>query len=274
MTGNPFVNEAFTRALELYLKVKDHSENSDYHSFFAVVIRTIVFIYGELDIINPYITKNEFNMGGLDNNMTKYGFSKEKLQDFKQQFLEYEKQVGQKPNTAFVKIEKYLIDMFFCKMTDLEISQEEEIKFQEFLYMPSSTNPYMKQELEKNLNQLDIILKYYKSKQYEMSRKYALEEIHRYTLTPDAYFLLGYNLNQIQAMNDQDLQVVNQQIFNFFKVDSTSDNKEEMLEKAINYYKRYGNRLTSGNGYVDLLLFLSIIATAIFIVVLFVFNYL
>lgn len=274
MTGNPFVNEAFTRALELYLKVKDHNESSEYHSFFAVVIRTIVFIYGELDIINPYITKNEFNMGGLDNNMTKYGFSKEKLQDFKQQFIEYEKQEGQKPNTAFVKIEKYLIDMFFCKMMDLEISQEDEMKFQEFLYIPSNPNPYVKQEIEKDLTQPDILLKYYKSKQYEMSRKYDLEEIHRYTLTPDAYYLLGYNLNQIQAMNDQDLQVVNQQIFNFFKVDSTSENKEEMLEKAINYYKRYGNRLTSGNGYVDLLLFLSIIATVIFIVVLFIFNYL
>ena len=132
----------------------------------------------------------------------------------------------------------------------------------------------MKQEIEKDLTQPDILLKYYKSKQYEMSHKYDLEEIHRYTLTPDAYSLLGYNLNQIQAMNDQDLQVVNQQIFNFFKVDSTSENKEEMLEKAINYYKRYGNRLTSGNGYVDLLLFLSVIATAIFIVVLFIFNYL
>ncbi|MBR1679400.1 MAG: hypothetical protein IJ704_02020 [Bacilli bacterium] len=276
MVGKIFVNEAFSHALELYLKSKDHQESSEYQSFFAVAIRTLVFIYGELDIINPYITQNEFSMGGLDNNMTKYGFPKEKLQDFKQQFLEYEKESQQniKPNTAFIKIEKYLIDMFFYKINEIELSQEEKAKFQTLLYLQSNQIIYIKQELEKNINQTDIIDKYYASKQYELNRKYDLEKINRYTLIPDAYLLLGYNLNQIQSMTDQDLQNVNLQVYNFFKVDINAENKDEILEKAINYYKRYGNRLTSGNGYVDMLLFASIIATTIFIVLLFIFNYL
>lgn len=274
MIGKPFVNQAFSHAIELYLRLRDHKENSEYDSFLVVAIRTLVCIYGELDIINPYITQNELNMGGLDNNITKFGFPKDKLQDFKQQFMEYqiENEKNQKPNKAFIRIEKYLIDMFFYKKAGIQVSPEEEKMVQQLFYFPNTQNPVMKQEMTNNLINERELLEYYISKQYETTHSFNLEEIKRYTLIPEAYLLLGYNINQIQTMTDQDLNAVNKQVFDFFRVDINSENKDEMLLKAVNYYKRYGNRITSGNGYVDLLLFLSIIATAIFIVILFVFN--
>ena len=274
--GKTFVNQAFSDAIELYLKFKNNKESSEYHSFFVVVIRTLVYIYGELDIINPYITQNEVNMGGLDNNLNKYGFPNDKIQDFKNQFLLYQeqKQQGKKPNSAFLKIEKYLIDMFLYKKRYNSISDEELHEFQNLLYLPQNSNQIMQTELEENVVQKEELWLYFQSKHYETTHAFALEEIKRYTLLPDAYFLLGYNMNQIESMTDQDLTSVNKQIFDFFRVDINQPNKDEMLEKAVNYYKRYGNRLTSGNGYVDLLLFLSIIATVIFIVSLYVLNYL
>lgn len=276
MIGKPFVNQEFSSAIELYLKLKDHKENPGYYGFFVVVIRTLVYIYGELDIINPYITQNEGNMGGLDNNITKFGFPKDKLQDFKQQFIEYEKEKKEnaKPNHAFYKIEKYLIDMFFYKKNGTQINQEELNQIQELIYIPTNPNQIMQQELQSNLLKTDELVQYFLSKQYESTHNYNLEEIKRYTLIPEAYFLLGYNINQINNMTDQDLNAVNKQVFDFFKVDYNAENRDEMLGKAVNYYKRYGNRITSGNGYVDLLLFLSIIATTIFIVTLFVYNFL
>ena len=60
----------------------------------------------------------------------------------------------------------------------------------------------------------------------------------------------------------------------FFHVNPMEPNKAELLDKAVNYYKRYGNRVTTGNGYVDFLLFASILATAVFITTLFVLGYL
>lgn len=59
----------------------------------------------------------------------------------------------------------------------------------------------------------------------------------------------------------------------FFRVDSSLSNSKELLEKAVNYYKRYGNKITTGNGYVDFLLFASIAATALFVVALIALNY-
>ena len=87
MIGNVFINEVFSRAIELYLKYKDKPNEPEYHRFLVMAIRTLVSIYGELDIINPYITQNEHNMGGFDSNLTKFGFPKSDLEDFKKQFL-------------------------------------------------------------------------------------------------------------------------------------------------------------------------------------------
>ena len=53
MNTNIFVNEAITSGIENYLnKVNDDD-------FMTIVIKTLISIYGELDIINPYKTKNE-----------------------------------------------------------------------------------------------------------------------------------------------------------------------------------------------------------------------
>ena len=62
-----------------------------------------------------------------------------------------------------------------------------------------------------------------------------------------------------------DLKKVNDNVLNFFRINKEEPNKEDMLLKAISYYQKYGNRLTSGNGYVDMLLFLSVLVTALFI---------
>ena len=85
--------------------------------------------------------------------------------------------------------------------------------------------------------------------------------------------IVGYNFAQINALNSQDLQAVNNQIYTFFRVDASLPNRKELLDKAVNYYKRYGNRVTTGNGYVDFLLFASVAATAIFIVMLVAINF-
>jgi len=275
MIGKPFVNDVLSHAIELYLKYKDKPDDPIFQSFIVVAIRTLVFIYGELDILNPYITQNEHNMGGFDNNLMKFGFAEDKLIDFKEQFLKFaqEEQKGSKPNVPFMKIEKYLIDMFCLKTMVLSVSDEEYSKFQNYLYYSGNQNPIMQQDMERFLLKKDEFVLYYQSKLFECRHQFGLEPIKRKTLFEEAYLLLGYSMEQVNNLTDRDLQNVNNQIFNFFRVDPNLNNKEELLVKAVNYYKRYGNRLTSGNGYVDFLLFAGIIATAIFLVVLYSLHY-
>jgi len=123
MIGKPFINEVLSKSIEDYLKYKNKPESLEYSSFLVVVIRSLIFIYGELDIINPYITRNETNMGGFDVNLTKYGFPLSLVQEFKACFLDFQQECNamKKPNSAFLKIEKFLIQMYFYKQKTMNL---------------------------------------------------------------------------------------------------------------------------------------------------------
>ena len=276
MIGKVFINEVLSKSIELYLKYKDKKDSLEYNSFYITAIRTLIYIYGELDIINPYITQNEHNMGGFDSNITKYGFPAPLLDDFKKQFVLFNEAIQNKskPNVPFIKIEKYLIDMFFYKQKMMNLLSTEEEEFKKYLYIPENINPYIKKDIENFLTNKNILNEYFTSKKFEMHHQFKLEEIKRTTLNEEAYLLMGYKMPDINNLSDNDLEKVNHEVYAFFKVNELDDNKEEVLNKAINYYKRYGNKITTGNGYIDFLLFASVVATAIFITILFMFNYL
>ena len=273
MIGQPFINPVLSHAIEMYLKYKDHPEDPNFSEFTVMIVRTLVFIYGELDILNPYITHNEHMMGGFDSNITKYGFSIDALTDFKNQFLKFveEQQKNIRPNSAFIKIQKYLIDMYSYKQKNMNLPIDQLMLFKKYLYIPENSEKIA--EINRYLINPQEIIGYLNSKIYETNHNFILEPVKRETLNTDAYILLGYNMNQINNLNDTDLKAVNEQIYRFFRVDSNSPNSKELLDKAVNYYKRYGNRITTGNGYVDFLLFASIAATALFITVLIALNY-
>lgn len=267
MIGKPFINEELSRAIENYLKFKEKPDSIEFSEFPVMVIRTLVFIYGELDIINPYITRNENNMGGFNSNLMKYGLSLEAVEKFKECFPAFKKEasVGKKPNVAFLNLEKYLIQMYFCKQKMMNLPVEKQQELKQYLYVKENNNAKIQEDLRRfteNTEELDL---YFQSMAFETSHNFRLEESRRNILTKDAYTLLGYSMEQIYLLNDADLRSVNQQIYNFFRVDPNLENKEELLEKAVNYYKRYGNKVTSGNGFVDFLLFMSILATALFV---------
>ena len=273
MIGQPFINPVLSHAIEMYLKYKDHPEDPNFSEFTVMVVRTLVFIYGELDILNPYITHNEHMMGGFDSNITKYGFSIDALTDFKNQFLKFveEQQKNIRPNSAFIKIQKYLIDMYSYKQKTMNLPIDQLMLFKKYLYIPENSEKIA--EINRYLINPQEIIGYLNSKIYETNHNFILEPVKRETLNTDAYILLGYNMNQINNLNDTDLKAVNEQIYRFFFLYSNSPNSKELLDKAVNYYKRYGNRITTGNGYVDFLLFASIAATALFITVLIALNY-
>ncbi len=273
MIGQPFINPVLSHAIEMYLKYKEQPDNPIFQEFTVTAVRTLIYIYGELDILNPYITQNEHMMGGFDSNITKYGFPVNYLQDFKDQFIVYAEN-NQKnicPNKGFIKIQKYLIDMFCYKQKTMNLPIEQLGEFKKYLYILDNQEKI--NEINKNLINKNEIAEYLDSKLFEISHNFVLQPVSREMLNPEAYLLLGYNLEQIKNLNDMDLKAVNNQVYQFFKVDRGLSDSAEVLNKAVNYYKRYGNRITSGNGYVDFLLFASIVATALFVIVLIALNY-
>ena len=197
MIGQPFINPVLSHAIEMYLKYKDHPEDPNFSEFTVMAVRTLVFIYGELDILNPYITHNEHMMGGFDSNITKYGFSIDALTDFKNQFLKFveEQQKNIRPNSAFIKIQKYLIDMYSYKQKTMNLPIDQLMLFKKYLYIPENSEKIV--EINKYLINPQEIIGYLNSKIYETNHNFILEPVKRETLNTDAYILLGYNMNQI-----------------------------------------------------------------------------
>ncbi|MDE6284485.1 MAG: hypothetical protein K2M17_01945, partial [Bacilli bacterium] len=81
-----------------------------------------------------------------------------------------------------------------------------------------------------------------------------------------AYEILNYKLDDINKMDSDAIDRINLQIYDFFKIRENAINKEYLLEKAIDEYDRERNKITSGNGYVDILLIMGVIGTAIMVV--------
>ena len=74
-------------------------------------------------------------------------------------------------------------------------------------------------------------------------------------------------------MSDKDIENVNNKVYHFFRIKDSDLNKRKRLESAIEYYKKYGNTLTSGNGYVDMLLLSGMIATGMMVITIIVINF-
>ena len=75
-----FINDALNEAIVTYVKGKKKIHSKEYNSFLSCVMRMLVIIYGEEDIIKSYSTK-DFKL--FDNTLTKYGYSIENVNKFK-----------------------------------------------------------------------------------------------------------------------------------------------------------------------------------------------
>ena len=124
MNQDIFVNEAINEGITNFVEGKNPED------FTTIIISTLVNIYGQLDIVNPYKTKSEKS---FDSNITKFGYTKEDLSLFKQNVLNFYLSKDEKPNKYFNKVEKQLIDMFFIKMNKMQLSESDINTFNSYI---------------------------------------------------------------------------------------------------------------------------------------------
>ena len=257
MGTDEVISKELTLAIENYLATKEQPLSSSL-PFPVIIIRTLIEIYSELEIINPYLTKNPKS---LDANIMKYGFSKEKLNDFKNCFDSYCHTLREKSNVFLIKLEQYLIDMFFLKKKKLGLLENELNNFTKYICL--SSNPYLIDYTNYYMQDKNFLDYYFARQNYISEHTFDLTPVKKTLLFIDAYLLLGYTVDEVSKMNSEELEEANHKVFNFFKIDEKDENKRDLLIDAVNYYKKYGNRLTTGNGYVDLLLLVSIVGTLV-----------
>ncbi len=263
-----FINEAFDKAVNDYLKSADQPQGIVYNSFLVVVARILIIMYSELDILNSLAINDEEL---LKKNLMRFGYSASSLEIFfsnLQQYYDIEKENETKKvkikNEYFILVQKDLIDMLIAKKMNFYVTEKEIKEIYDLLYTPFSKNP-----LRVSYNFLtapDVleIDKYFKKQLKENVKIIKPQEKHY--LNIKAYEILNYSMDDLNKMDNNELERVNHQIYDYFKIRENAINKEYLLEKAIEALERENNKITSGNGYVDILLVMSIICTIIMVV--------
>ena len=248
-----FINNAFSKAINDYQNSCDNIQGIMYNSFLVVVVRMLISIYSELDIINPMMIGDEKL---LKENLAKFGYSPDAIMIFLsnlQLFLDIENDNNQKEikdkNPYFITIQKELVDI-----TEVEVNE-----FYDLLYTPYSKNPLRVSYNFLNATDVLEIDKYFKSEMRSNVKVVMPKEKHY--LNVKAYELLNYSMDDIKNMSSADVDRVNSLVYDYFKIRENAINKEYLLEKAIEKIERENNKVTSGNGYVDILLILSVIST-------------
>lgn len=273
MEGTTFVNGAIQNAIKNYLTYKATSSREEFQMFFVVVVRALVLIYGELDIVNPYRTNNEKS---FDENLKKFGLSLEKVNEFKTELQTFSeiKEVNNESKGLFISIQKKLIDMFVLRKSHVIVSPEELEEFKSLLYTKTDTAPIKQDLYNKYSPDSDELLHYLSSMLFETIHEYRFTEFKEITLAAEAYQLAGFNAIEVMNMKEEDIININNKVYHFFRIKDTDVNKRVRLDEAIAYYKKYGTTITSGNGYVDLLLLLSFITTGLMLLALIGVQYL
>lgn len=263
-----FINEAFTKGVEDYLNNLSNVQGIAYNSFLTVVVRFLISIYSELDIINPY-KLNDYEL--LKSNLQKYGYSEEDISLFFQRLQEYyeieilnEGRQIKEPNRAFVEIQKQIVDMFIKKKLSYELTKRETDNFYYMLYTPYAKNP-----LQVSYNFLTAtdpleVDNYFKKMMSENVKEVVPKEKH--FLNVKAYELLNYSMDNIKDLDSSEIDKINTKVYDYLHIRENAINKEYLLEKALENLEREQNKVTSGNGYVDILLVLSIISTVAMLV--------
>ena len=260
-----FINEAYDNAIKMYLNEKNNKEGIKYNSFSVVVIRLLNIIYDELDILTPFQLGDE---AIFYSNLQKYGYPLEKIEEFNESFLSFYKNENK---IDFIKIQKMLIDMFAKKKISLNVPDEEIDEFKGLLYTPNATNPLIASYNFLMSNNPNEVLDYCNDV-FEKNSKMRIEKAKQ-TLSADIYDAFKISMEDIEKMSADELENVNKQVYNYFSINENAINKDYLLDKAVFDMKNPKPAYSTGNGYVDILFILAIIATLImiiFIVTLFI----
>lgn len=273
-----FVNIAFEESIKSYIANANNQNNVHYNTSFVIVIRLLILIYGKLDILNPYYLKNSIV---FMNNLAKFGVNKSEIALFKDDFLrfyEFEKENEERKikirNPYFTVIQQYLVDMFIAKKKKESVSLKEEETFLDLIYSSHTTNPYRIAYNYLMSDDPNFIEKYYYSKLNEMdvTREIALEKTINGNLNLEALNYLGINLSNLKNMSNEEIMKSQNKAYEYFEVDAESPKRDQDLKEAIDYYKIHGRKLTSGNGYVDILLLMSVIVTSLSVISIIIFS--
>lgn len=274
MREDIFINNALDIAFKYYLSSTQDKDSILYNSFYVVVIRILILIYGEENILKLY---NEKNSVAFINYLSKYGMSKTDIALFKEDFLNYynfevenDKRKIKIPNPYFKVTLKYLIDMFVAKKINAGVPFQDEEKFLELAYTTHTKEFYRISYGYLMDNDALENEKYYYSKLNELDVTRDLGTTISENLNLKALEYVGVGLSQLKDMNSNEINIARNKAYDYFDIDFNSPTRDEELKDSLKGVNL--KNVTTGNGYVDILLLMSVIATSFSILAIIIFS--
>lgn len=265
MKREVFINNGINYAINEYLKYKNTPEHMNYNAFLVVIVRLLVIIYDELDIITPYYLNSE---NSFDTNLRKFGYPNLEIQEFKSLLNQF---YDEPSEHLFITIQEMVIDMLSYKKRMIDLDKKDISQFRGLLFSEEACNPLIVSYNFFMTNKENYIINYFEDM---LNKNYKETKIKdKDLLTMSAYELLNYNENQIANMNADEVDEVNKKVYNYLNINANAINRKYLVNKAVYDLNHPKPAMSTGNGYVDILFVLSIIATVsliIFVITLFI----
>ncbi len=245
-----FVNSFIDNGIKNYLLLRNDKEYAKEHMFEIFVIRCLIKIYGEINIINPYKIHSETS---FKCNLLMYGLSEKEMNNFFKYCESYDLWLNAKEVTKTdltTKIEKILVDMVVSKSRK-HILNEEELEFFDEFFDPMQNKLAKLHSLITDNN--DIIPNYWKRKKLSFNNKISLVDIRTDLLASDDYANYGINIKDVETLSHDDVEKLNNKI------------QEKEKKNKFRKFKPKKIIISTGSGFVDTIMLLSIMSTEIMI---------
>ncbi|MBQ3021440.1 MAG: hypothetical protein IJD92_04390 [Bacilli bacterium] len=251
--NNIFINEAISSGISNYLLIKNGKDYDKAHIFEVYIIRCLCKIYGDINILNPYRINNE---NSFKSNLIMYGLNLETMKEFISLMDEYskwlnsKKEVGKTDITS--RIEIILINMIIERNKTIKVT-DEEIEFFDKYFDPSNNNfATLHKLITKDVN---IVPMYWNRRKVLLNSDIKLKKVRNDLLSSSTYDKYGIDKNELSKMSEEKVKNINNRIIENEKRENKRSSK--FIPKNI--------IITSGNGFVDTIMLLSIMTTEIMI---------
>lgn len=253
---NFFVNRAIDAGIENYILKKSNESYDRSHVFELLVVEMLVNIYGEINIINPYKLKDAKS---FIKNLQLFGFNSKSVYRFIDLMDDYYKwtQISdKKPNNLVEKIKFCLLQMVLNKAGERNLGINERefyTRFFENRIIGLTELCTLMQDENVNFMRFWNLKKRYicgdeSSFNYEVILPSLFDE--------EKYKEFGISLNDINKLSNETVEKINNKIV---VEDASAKEKKNRFTIPLKL------AISSGNGFVDTLVLLSVMATEIMI---------
>lgn len=254
-----FINPAIENGIRSYMLYKEGKTYPAIYTYEMNVIKILTIIYGEKSILLPYKIDNE---KAFECNLLMYDLKENDMLNFFKYFNEYyefmQNYKSEKKATGLTtEIEKILIEMIIKRGKRKEYTNQELSEFDK-IFNPIEGNL-------KNIKSLisvnnGLIARAWETNKYELTNtQLRMIAVNPNLLDSSIYSKYGYNITTIASLSEEEIENVNHIII-------VEENRVISTPEKKNIFRKSNKIvLTTGNGFVDKLMLLSIIATELMI---------